>query len=42
MEINTDRIDDCVLALLCWVGTMVSAFGSRSSGLRWGDCTRKA
>jgi len=38
----TDRIDDCVLALLLLVGTMVSAFGNHSTGLRWNDCTRKA
>ena len=33
MAINTNRIDDCVLAFMG--GMMASAFGNRSTGIRW-------
>ena len=41
MDIDTDRIDDAVLALL-WLGfTTVRARGSLSIGTRWTGCTRR-
>ena len=41
MDIDTDRIDDAVLALCGWDFTTVRARGSLLIGTRWTGCTRK-
>ena len=41
MAIHTDRLDDCVLAMLCKGGMAANAFGSRSTGIRWIDFIQK-
>ncbi len=42
MAIDTNRIDDCVLALLLFGRHDGQRVWKSFDGLRWDDCTRKA